>query len=205
MVTITPQRPRLLIIEDNPDTRQIYKDVFERDGFEVLQAEDGEKGLSYAQATLPDVILLDLMLPKLSGFDLLKQLRAKEDTQHIPVMIFSALGDAADRQKAAELGVTEYSMKASNPPKQVVSRVRALLTNLQRPAPGDVATNSLTVALKESEFDVSKLQSHVGLTNGLRCSQCHSEIVLAMLPDPTRAPGHWFAARLICSGCQRAF
>src|SRR5579863_5250660 len=70
------KKPRLLIVEDNPDTRQIYKDVFERDGFEVLLAEDGEKGLSYAQATLPDVILLDLMLPKLGGFDLLKRLRS---------------------------------------------------------------------------------------------------------------------------------
>src|SRR5882724_2590276 len=130
----TMKKPRLLLIEDNPDTRQIYKDVFERDGFQVLLAEDGEKGLTFAQSTLPDVILLDLMLPKLSGFDLLKRLRAKADTQHIPVMIFSALGDAADRQKAAELGVTEYSMKASNPPKQVLSRVRALLASVERPA-----------------------------------------------------------------------
>jgi len=202
---ISTKRPRLLLIEDNPDTRQIYKDVFERDGFEVLQAEDGEKGLSYAQATLPDVILLDLMLPKLSGFDLLKCLREKEDTQHIPVMIFSALGDAADRKKAAELGVTEYSMKASNPPKQVVGRVRALLANLVRPAVSNGTTNSLTVALKESVFDIDQLQSRVGLTNGLHCPQCRSEIVLAMIPDPTRTPGHWFATRLICSSCHRAF
>src|SRR5476649_58494 len=103
---IAAKRPRLLLIEDNPDTRQIYKDVFEREGFQVLIAEDGEKGLSYAQATIPDVLLLDLMIPKLSGFDLLKRLRAQKDTEAIPVVIFSALADAADRQKAAELGVT---------------------------------------------------------------------------------------------------
>ena len=75
-------KQRLLLIEDNPDTRQIYKDVFERDGFEVLQAEDGEKGLSYAQVTLPDVILLDLMLPKLSGFDLLKCLASRKKQEY---------------------------------------------------------------------------------------------------------------------------
>src|SRR5437773_6062393 len=93
-----PPKPRLLVIEDNPDTRGIYKDVFEREGFHVLLAEDGEKGLSYAQATLPDVILLDLMLPRISGFDILKRLRAQEDTQRIPVMIFSA------RDATAEIG-----------------------------------------------------------------------------------------------------
>jgi len=200
-----PKRPRLLLIEDNFDTRQIYKDVFERDGFEVLQAEDGEKGLSYAQATLPDVILLDLMLPKLSGFDLLKTLRAQKETQNIPVMIFSALAEASDRKKAAELGVTEYSMKAFNTPKQVVSRVRALLANLQPPADSSVAPASLSVAIKESVFEVARLQSAAGLAGGFHCPQCKAEIVLSLLTDPTRVPGHWFAAHLICSGCQRPY
>src|SRR5882672_1429977 len=115
------KKPRLLLIEDNPDTRQIYKDVFEREGFQVLLAEDGEKGLSYARATLPDVILLDLMLPKISGFELLGRLRADTETHDLPVVIFSALADSADRQKAAELGVAEYSVKAMNSPKQVVA------------------------------------------------------------------------------------
>jgi DNA-binding response OmpR family regulator len=137
----TTKKPRLLIIEDNPDTRQIYKDVFERDGFEVLLAEDGDKGLSYAQATMPDAILLDLMLPKLSGFDLLKRLRDQKETRDIPVMIFSALADTANRKKAAELGVTEYSVKAFNPPKQVVNRVRALLESSRHPGLSDRATN----------------------------------------------------------------
>jgi len=200
------KRPRLLLIEDNADTRQIYKDVFERDGFDVLQAEDGEKGLSFAQATIPDVILLDLMLPKLSGFDLLKCLRSHEETQHIPVMIFSALGDSMDRKKAAELGVTEYSVKAYNPPKHVVTRVHALLARAG--TPNKVVPPlalSLTVALQESAFDVSSLQSHAGLTDGFHCPQCRAEVVLAMLPDSTRTPGHWFVSHLVCSGCSRAF
>jgi|SRR5882724_3441352 len=201
----TTKKPRLLLIEDNPDTRQIYKDVFERDGFEVLQAEDGEKGLSYALAALPDVILLDLMLPKLSGFDLLKRLRAKEDTQHIPVMIFSALGDAADRRKAAELGVTEYSMKASNPPKQIVTRVRSLLASVERSATNVTTTAPVTVALHESFFDVKVLQAQTGLMAGFQCPHCHAKVVLSMIADPARTPGHWFAAHLVCSGCHRAF
>jgi DNA-binding response OmpR family regulator len=124
--TTTPQH-RILIIEDNPDTRQIYKDVFEREGFTVLVAEDGEKGLKFALATVPDIILLDLMLPKIEGFEILRQLRTNDETKNIPVLIFSALSDAADRKKATALGVTEYSVKGFTSPKQIVSRVRTAI------------------------------------------------------------------------------
>src|SRR5258706_10885815 len=194
-------RPRLLLIEDNPDTRQIYKDVFERDGFEVLQAEDGEKGLTFAQAIIPDVILLDVMLPKLNGFDLLKRLRSQEVTQNIPVMIFSALGDASDRARAAGLGVTEYAVKAVNSPKQVMGRVRNILSNLKDPLSRGTASLALTVCLKESSSDAPRLLSEVNLSNGFVCPQCHSEVVLSMLSDPTRTPGHWFVAHLVCHTC----
>lgn len=198
------KKTRLLIIEDNPDTRQIYKDVFEREGFNVLLAEDGEKGLSYAQATLPDVILLDLMLPKLSGIDLLKRLRSQKDTQRIPVMIFSALADPEDRKKAADLGITEYSMKALNPPKQVVSQIRALLSRLEQPQdPG--TGHGFSVALNESSFDISKLKALAGLKDGLCCPECQAEVVLTLIPDPTRSPGHWFVGQLACSNCRRIF
>jgi len=195
------KKPLLLLIEDNPDTQQIYKDVFEREGFQVLTGSDGEMGLRYAQSTSPDVILLDLMLPKLKGFDLLKRLRAHEETRRIPVAIFSALADPSDRKIAADLGVTEYAVKSMNTPKQIVCRVRALLARGECPD----GSNSTTVAVKESLFDAPRLQAESGLSNGFHCPQCHAEVVLVMLPDPTRRPGHWYAAHLSCSLCQRAF
>lgn len=199
------KKPRLLLIEDNPDTRQIYKDVFEKDGFEVLQAEDGEKGLKYAEATIPDVILLDVMLPKLNGFDLLKRLRSRTETQKIPVMIFSAIGDVSDRAKAAELGVTEYSIKAFNSPKQVVNRLRTLLPGMNTPKGPSDPGGAFTLALKGSPVGVPRLLSGVNLSNDFLCTQCHSEVLLSMLPDPTRTPGHWFAAHLVCSNCRCEF
>ena len=201
---LIPHRPRLLLIEDNPDTRQIYKDVFERDGFEVLQAEDGEKGLSYAQSTLPDIILLDLMLPKLNGFDLLKRLRAEAETEKLPVVIFSAVADASDRKKAAELGVTEFSVKATNTPKQVLSRVRAVLEQARHDLLNS-ASKSFTLLLKETFEDAAQLQAQVGIVDRFRCPQCQEEVVLTMHHDPTRSQGHWYAAHLVCSGCQRGF
>ena len=123
----TAKKPRLLLIEDNSDTRQIYKDVFERDGFQVLLAEDGEKGLSYAQSTLPDVILLDLMLPKLHGFDVLTNIRTEQITKAIPVIIISVLEEPADKAKAIELGANDYIVKSHLSHQQILSRVDALL------------------------------------------------------------------------------
>ena len=199
-----PKKPRLLIVEDNFDTQEIYKGVFEREGFQVLVATDGEMGLRYAQSTLPDAILLDLMLPKLKGFDLLKRLRAQEETRRIPVVIFSALADSSDKRQAAELGVTEYAIKSLNPPKQVVNRVRALLAGAAAADPGHV-TGSYRLALKDSLWDAAGLQTLAGLPKGFCCPQCGAEVVLFMIPDLTRAPAHWFATHLVCSGCQRDY
>lgn len=204
-MSLQAKKTRLLLIEDNTDTRQIYKDVFEREGFEVLQAEDGEKGLSYAQATIPDVILLDLMLPKISGFELLKKLRANTETKDIPVMIFSALADPADRKKAAALGVTEYSVKALNPLKHVVSRVRAILTQQQQAIESGSELKAFMVSMKEGVLDAAQLVSEIGLKNGFHCVQCGAEVILSMLPDRTRMPGHWFVARPMCSGCHTTY
>jgi DNA-binding response OmpR family regulator len=120
-------KPSMLVIEDNLDTQGIYKDVFEREGFNVLVAADGEKGLYYAQTTNPDIILLDLMLPKISGFNILKRLRAQEETQRIPIMVFSAREFTSDLLQAGDQGLTEYAAKALNSPKIMVGRVLALL------------------------------------------------------------------------------
>jgi CheY-like chemotaxis protein len=199
------QHPRLLLVEDNPDTRQIYKNVFEREGFRVLLAEDGEKGLSFAQSTLPDVILLDWMLPKLSGFDFLKRLRALEDTRAIPVAIFSAVADPSDKKKAADLGVTEYAVKTVNPPKQVVNRIRALLAREGRLAGQAPPADSYSVALLGSSHDAARLAAQAGLAEGFRCPDCQAEVLLVMLTDTTRTPGLWFAAHVVCSGCRRDF
>jgi DNA-binding response OmpR family regulator len=200
----TIKKPRVLFIEDNPDTREIYKDVLEREGFQVLLAEDGQKGLSYAQATIPDLIILDIMLPKMNGLEVLKKLNGSPETASIPVLIFSAAADALDRQKAMELGAREYTIKATNTPKQVVGKIRALLSrgnpaNLQKPA-----QPMFQIAMQQGR-DALKLLKETGLPESFQCPQCHSPIVMGLIPDPTRMQGHWFAAHLLCSNCETAF
>jgi DNA-binding response OmpR family regulator len=199
------KKPRVLFIEDNPDTRQIYKDVLEREGFQVLLAEDGEKGLSYAQATLPDLIMLDLMLPKVGGFDVLKQLKESKETQGIPVLIFSALSDSVERQRAMDLGAKEFSLKAVNTPKQVAGKVRAMLAKGLPGTSGNGQGPALRIAVKNGVFDAASVLKELGLAENFKCPQCHSEVALSLIPDPTRTEGHWFAAHFVCSNCQRAF
>jgi len=198
----TLDKPRLLIVEDNEDTQQIYKEIFERDNFSVMIADDGQKGLAYAQSTLPDVILLDLMLPKIGGMEILKRLRAAEDTRDIPVMVFSARSDSRDMEQALELGVTEYSVKALNTPKQMLARVRAMLSKSKRP----VATSgSFRIALKDASPEIQRLQADLGFPKGFHCPTCQADIVLDMIRDNTRAEGHWYATHFVCSACRASF
>ncbi|HET9870014.1 MAG TPA: response regulator, partial [bacterium] len=92
----------ILIVEDQQGFRRIYRDVLENDGYQVLEAEDGEAGWEAARDKKPSLILLDLGLPKIDGFEVLKRIRADEGTKAIPVIIFSVLGEQKDVNRGLE-------------------------------------------------------------------------------------------------------
>ncbi|MFA5975747.1 MAG: response regulator [Elusimicrobiota bacterium] len=199
------QPPRILFIEDQMDLRQIYKDVFKREGFSIQLAEDGLSGLAMAQAAKPDLILLDLMLPKMSGLSLLEKLRASEETRDIPVVVFSAAADTDLMQKAFQLGAKECLTKALNPPKYIVQRVRDVLERVAavaKPAPAD---QPLFIRVDPSTPEGAALFSKAGLSSGAPCPACQAPIAVELLPDQTRSDGHWFFAHLICSSCRKSF
>jgi DNA-binding response OmpR family regulator len=104
--------PRVLIVEDDAKIRDIMKWILEKSGFEVSVAVDGPAGLAAAVSSPPDVVLLDLMLPQMSGFDVLEQIRARELTKHLPVVIVSARSPTERPLGAArDLGATGYLAK----------------------------------------------------------------------------------------------
>ena len=118
----------VLIVEDQKGFRQIYKDVLSSDGYEVLTAEDGEAGWQLSKAKRPHLILLDLGLPKLDGFEVLSRLRADPETAAIPVVIFSVLGEDKDIKKALGMGANDYVVKGSNTPRQVLLKINEMLS-----------------------------------------------------------------------------
>ncbi|HDZ54646.1 MAG TPA: response regulator [Candidatus Nealsonbacteria bacterium] len=191
----------ILIIEDEAGFRRIYRDVLENDGYEVLEAEDGESGWQLVKSKRPDLVLLDLILPKLHGFEVLKNIRADAAIKDIPVIIFSVLGGQKNIQKGLELGANDYTVKGFYSPREILSKIHALLTKV------DITKNinSYKLEVKEGRADAAKLQQDIDFSKGFRCSHCKTKMALELIPDYTRTNGHWFVAHFVCPKCKRAF
>ena len=115
--------PTILVIDDEPSVREIAGAYLERQGFDVRTASDGADGLRMALDLSPALIVLDIMLPKMNGVDVLKQLRLERPT---PVLLLSARGDEFDRVLGLELGADDYLTKPFSP-RELVARVKAIL------------------------------------------------------------------------------
>ncbi len=107
---------RVLFIEDDPTVAQMYKLKLELDGYGVTMAKDGEEGLQSATADPPDIIFLDIRLPKMDGFAVLESLRGNERTRHIPVVILSNYGERELVERGLKLGALEYLIKSQTTP-----------------------------------------------------------------------------------------
>ena len=125
----TPQQPEIkktiLLIEDDCLLLKMYKTKFTMEGFEVLTAEDGEAGLKIALEKKVDFIIMDIMMPKLSGLDLLAQLKKTEKGKNIPVIILSNLARPEKQKQALDSGAKEFLVKANVTPAEVVAKVQA--------------------------------------------------------------------------------
>lgn len=114
---------RVLIVEDDADGASILEAYLRKDGFEVAVAEDGARGLALFRQWSPQIVLLDMMLPKLSGPELLSEIRRNDNT---PVIMVTAIGDEPDKIGALRYGADDYVVKPCNP-REVVARVHAVL------------------------------------------------------------------------------
>ena len=129
---------RVLVIEDEDPLRMALCDALRGEGFEVLEADDGELGLSMALREDPDLVLLDLMLPKRDGFSVLRAMR--EDRLETAVIILSARGEEWDRVHGFEYGADDYVVKPFST-RELVLRMRAVLRRKEGDAPGVAQTN----------------------------------------------------------------
>jgi CheY-like chemotaxis protein len=118
----------VLIVEDETVFRLIYRGVLENEGFNVIEADDGKKGWELAKSEKPDLILLDLILPGLTGYEVLEKIRSDEDTKTIPVVVFSVLGESKDIDKAIDLGANYYRTKGIDSPTNIVGILEDLLS-----------------------------------------------------------------------------
>ena len=123
---------RILIIEDDKDIVELIRYNLEKDGFQITSSGDGFSGLAQVKKSPPDLLILDLMLPKLSGLEICKEVRRDERLNRLPILMLTARGEEADRVIGLELGADDYVTKPFSP-RELVARIKALLRRVQPP------------------------------------------------------------------------
>jgi len=123
----TSPKKKILIIEDDFFVRDLYDRELTREGFEIETAVDGPEGLLKAVEGEYDLILLDIMLPKMGGLDVLKTLKEKEDVKDIPVVLLTNLGQDSIIREGFSLGAVGYLIKAAYTPSQIIEEVKKFL------------------------------------------------------------------------------
>ena len=117
---------QILIVEDEADIRELLRFNLEREGFSVLEAADGNEGLKLARQHMPDLMLLDVMLPGFDGFEVCRRLGAQSETANIPVLMLTARGEEMDRVVGLSLGADDYVVKPFSV-RELMLRIRAVL------------------------------------------------------------------------------
>lgn len=118
---------KVLIVDDDPDIRSLYRLVLLQEGLDVIEAESGQEALSKVRAEKPALVLLDIMMPEMDGYEVCRQLRANPQTAKLPVLMFSAKGMSDDRENGVLVGADDFVTKAAGP-RALVARIRSLLS-----------------------------------------------------------------------------
>jgi len=127
---------RVLIIEDDKDIVELVRYNLEKEGFQVAAATDGLTGLSHLRKSPPDLLLLDLMLPKLNGLEICREVRRDPALNRLPLLMLTARGDEADRVVGLELGADDYVTKPFSP-RELVARIKALMRRAEPDSGGE--------------------------------------------------------------------
>ncbi len=125
-----PRTPRVLIADDNPQNAALLEAYLEGSGYELRTTTDGEETLAEINAWVPDVVLLDVMMPRISGFEVCKRLRANPATREVAVLMVTALDQASDVERAVDAGTDDFLSKPINK-SELLHRVDALLRTRQ--------------------------------------------------------------------------
>lgn len=120
-------KKRILIVEDDVFIRDIYQVKFSQEGFDVVTAEDGVKALAILEKIVPDVILLDIIMPYMNGMEVLRNIKSNELLKKIPVIMLTNISEKEKVTEGTELGINDYIIKSHFTPSEVVHKVNALL------------------------------------------------------------------------------
>lgn len=121
------EKIHVLLVEDDVFLSSIYQKKFEMEGYKVSLADNGEKALVEVKKKKPDIVMLDILLPKLDGFAVLEKLKADSEVKDIPVILLTNLGQKDDVEKGLQMGAADYLIKAHFKPSEVVDKIKQVL------------------------------------------------------------------------------
>lgn len=128
---------RILVADDEPNQLELLTFNLVQADYEVMRAEDGQQALDMIEEHCPDLVIIDWMMPQMSGIDVCRTLRSRSETKHLPIIILSARGEEGDRTLGLDIGADDYISKPFSP-RELISRVRALLRRAHPALAGDV-------------------------------------------------------------------
>src|SRR5512141_3468839 len=143
---------KILIVEDEPEIRDLLAHYLRKEGFSPVLAPDGETAILKARKEMPDLVLLDILLPKTDGLEVLRTIRSDDTIGRTPVVMLTARGDETDRVVGLELGADDYIPKPVSP-REVVARIKAIL---RRSRPGAQEPEPAVLACRELRMDVDR-------------------------------------------------
>jgi two-component system phosphate regulon response regulator PhoB len=160
----TAAKPLVLVVEDDPSLATLLRYNIEKEGFRVSEAHDGEEALLLVAETLPDLIVLDWMLPRVSGIEVCRRLRARVETKNLPVIMLTARGEDADRVRGLDTGADDYLTKPFSMT-ELLARIRAVLRRI-RPALADDVVSFADISIDRSSHRVRRAgrDIHLGPT-----------------------------------------
>jgi len=194
-----PVKRTILLVEDEISFRTIYQDMLESGNFNVLTAEDGEAGLHIALTQKPDLVLLDLNLPKLHGFEVLKKIRADQSAHNMPVIILTVQGSDKEIKQGTDLGATDYLIKGLVTAMETFKRINAALSAAKP------TITAYRVEVKERLQDAIALEEELHLGLYFNCPGCRLAVSLELTPNPVKDGKHSFSGRFICPVCKKEF
>ena len=118
---------KIVIVEDDKFLRELITQKVQKEGYQVVEATNGEEGVAKTKAEKPDLVVLDLILPGIDGFEVLRQIKEDSETSGIPVVILSNLGQKDDVEKGLAAGAEDYLIKAHFKPSEIIEKVKKVL------------------------------------------------------------------------------
>ena len=155
--------PYILVVEDEPDIRDLLEFTISRSGFDIYEAESAEDALKILDRGLPELIIIDWMLPGMDGIDLAKKLRSDDLTKDLPIIMLPARGEEADKLRSFEVGIDDYVTKPFSP-KELMARIKALLRRTGAPSDNSLSAAGIRLDLSSHRLYINDKDVTIGPT-----------------------------------------